>query len=167
MRSEIKHDLRLEERHWSTMKAIFGKHFFRKEKEADLHQGSDMVLASVNGRVNVGCRLRTYKYYIHPQWTWQVTVRYSRPGGTSTEIHKMKSGLYDYIFYGFVSEDESKIIKWVILDCAVILEIDPPQLGPYSNNPPDSKLIAYELKDIRGAILNFWPKDLWIQWFTE
>jgi len=167
MRQAVKHDLRLERRHWRTICAILGNQFFKKDIEADLNRGSDMVLASINGRVNVGCRLRTNYYYKNPEWTWQVTVRWSRPSGVETEIHKMRKGLYDYMIYGFVSEDESKVIKWIILRCSKILEINPPYSGPYRNNPPDSQLIAYNIKDIQPAIINYWPKEIWEFWFDS
>ncbi len=166
MRAAVRDDLRLEGRQWKTLCSILGNQFFKKDIEADLHSGSDMVLATLNkGRINVGCRLRTNDYIKWAQY--EITIRFSRPSGASTEWHKLNDGLFDYMLYGFVSHDESKIVQWVIIDCKILLTLDIAYKGPFSNNPPDSKLIAYELRTIKDAILNYYPKFIFEEYFDR
>ena len=155
MRLAVKHDMRLEERHWDPICSILGRVFFKKNIEKDLHQGTDMYVASINGRLNIGCRLRTNEYI--KKYQCEMTIRFSRPSGIETEWHKLRSGFFDYIFYGFVSFDESKIVQWIIVDCKKMIELDPRYKGPYKNNPPDSELIAFRLKDIHQAIIKYFP----------
>lgn len=78
----------------------------------------------------------------------EFTVRWSRPSGVPTEIDKIREGLVDYIFYGFVSPDESRIVRYFVGDLARFRLAEPKPLCIRENTPPDSKLAVYRVGDM-------------------
>ena len=109
----------------------------------------------------VAVRLRRYKYYAnkqHPEYAVQFTVRHSRPSGVRTEIHKIEQGDVDYILYGFVNLDESRIIQWFVGDLQVFREVAPkPQI--YENRNRDSSFAVYNIKDFPPSfVVDFWNR---------
>lgn len=152
------HDLRLEERHALTIAGILGKTFVTKDVRADLKDATDFAVFTVRP-FGVGARLRTYSY--DKRYHQQFTLRWSRPSGVDTEIDKIMEGLVDYIFYGFVSRDESRIVRYFIGDLAVFRSLRPEPLAILPNTPCDSELAAFHIRDCgRAFVVKSWP-DSW------
>jgi len=79
------------------------------------------------------------------QYPNEFTIRWKRPSGVKTEIHKIKEGLVDYILYGFVDKEENKLIKYFIGDLDVFRECNVEPIAVKQNNPPDSLLGVFNL----------------------
>uniref|UniRef100_A0A6M3JMC6 Uncharacterized protein n=1 Tax=viral metagenome TaxID=1070528 RepID=A0A6M3JMC6_9ZZZZ len=136
-------DIKIEQKFSRIIKAILGNQFIVQDEIEDLENGTDFLLLRVNP-FRVGVRLRRYKYFL--TFPNDFTIRWERPSGVDTEIHKIKKGLVDYILYGFINKDESKIIQYFIGDLAVFRESDVKPVIK-SNNPLDSWLAIYNIEN--------------------
>jgi|SRR6516162_1328353 hypothetical protein len=153
----VQDDMRLEKHHADMVKRILGRFFgldassFIQDQWADQKEATDFfVLAAPT--IRCALRLRTAKWLIaHP---FDITIRWSRPNGTLTEIDKIRKGTVKYFLYGFVSEDEKKI------DAYSILEIPFPfDLQPYAikvNDPPDSQFGIFHQDQFK--VLKIWNR---------
>ncbi len=151
------HDIGLEQKHAKMIKAILGTVFIGQDSFADKHQGTDFAIFSVTP-FSVGARLRRHCYM--ERYGDEFTIRWSRPSGVPTEIDKIRQGLVDYIFYGFVDETEAKIVRWFVGDLRVFREAEPPPCAVLPNDPPDSRLAAYKIAQCpEGFIVQRWPGD--------
>lgn len=137
-------DSRLEYKFAKIIKAILGNQFIVKDIEADLHEGTDFLVFRLQ-HIRVACRLRRFRYL--EKYADEFTIRWSRPSGIDTEYHKIIKGLVDYILYGFINQEETKIITYFIGDLKVFRDsaIKPFEIKP--NNPYDSELAIYKIKD--------------------
>jgi len=134
-------DLQLEIKFTRTIKAILGNQFIYKDNIEDLENGTDFLLLGMQP-FKIGVRLRRHKYFL--SFPNEFTIRWKRPSGVLTEIHKIMQGKVDYILYGFVSEDESQIIKYFIGNLEVFRNTDvEPIIKP--NYPLDSWLAIYKI----------------------
>ncbi len=140
-------DRTLEVRFARQIKQILGLCFISQSKYMDQKEATDFAVFYIEP-FSVAARLRRYPIYCNLQYRNQFTVRWSRPSGIKTEIHKIREGLVQYLFYGFLNETESHIIQYFVGDLNVLLEANPKHLGPFPNRPPDSELVAYELKSL-------------------
>ena len=146
-------DIEIEHKFSRTLKAILGNQFIVQDKIEDLENGTDFLLLRVNP-FRVGVRLRRHKYYL--QYPNDFTIRWERPSGVDTEIHKIRKGLVDYILYGFIDEEENKIIQYFIGDLAVFMKTEiKPIIKP--NDPLDSWLAIYRL--------SYFPEDFVIKFY--
>jgi len=89
---------------------------------------------------------------IFKKYPKQFTIRWERPSGVKTEIHKIRKGLVNYILYGFVNEDEGKITQYFIGDLELFRLHEPNPVGIFNNNLPDSKLAVYNLINSQGNL---------------
>lgn len=138
----FKRDIKLEIKFSKIIKSILGNQFIVKDAINDLEQGTDFLIMQANP-FRIAVRLRRFKFYkIYPN---DFTIRWERPSGVKTEIHKINDGLVDYFLYGFCNEFETKIIKYFIADLKVfrLLNIKPKAIKP--NNPFDSWLAVYSI----------------------
>jgi hypothetical protein len=87
--------------------------FIGQDYEQDIKYATDFLVFSINP-FKVACRLRTYKFYLNPEYREEFTIRCSLTSGKETELDKIRKGFADYIFYGFVDEKEEKIVKYFI-----------------------------------------------------
>jgi len=150
-------DLRLEKRHALTIAGILGKAFVRQDVILDREQATDFAVFDVRP-FKVGARLRTHRYLT--RYGSEFTIRWSRPSGVPTEIHKIRQGLVEYIFYGFVSPDESRIVRYFIGDLRVFGAAEPQPVCIRTNTPPDSTLAAYRVGDMdERFIVKSYPDD--------
>ena len=153
-------DFALEVNNMRMIKAILGNYFITKDVEADLKKGTDFLILQVQP-FSVAVRLRRFKIYKNKEWRNQFTLRWSRPSGVKTEIHKIQEGLVDYILYGFVDESERKIIQWFLGDMEVFNQVAPAPVEVRPNNPRDSDFAAFDLNQLPGSfILDYYPKSL-------
>ncbi len=142
-KSTYKKDRRIEDKFSKTLKSILGNVFIGNDINKDLNEGTDFLTFTVKP-FTVGVRLRRYKYY--KKYKDEFTLRWSRPSGVKTEIHKVREGLVDYILYGFLSEKEDKIISYFVGSFNIFKEheIKPVCIKP--NYPIcDSTLAVYKI----------------------
>ena len=152
-------DIRLERKHSTTIAGILGKVFISQDAEMDWKHATDFAIFTVRP-FTVAARLRTNGYLA--KYGDQFTVRWSRPSGVDTEIHKIRRGDADYILYGFVSSDESSIVRYFIGDLDIFRSSEPEPIGIYPNNPPDSELAAYRLTQFTPSfVIKSWPNE-WV-----
>ena len=137
-------DIKLERKFTPEIKRILGDVFITQDPVLDQQEATDFLIFTVNIS-KVAARLRTYKHYTTGDRKNEFTIRYSRPSGNPTEIDKIREGKVGYIFYGFVNNDETKIIQWFIGDLEVFRKNEPKSVRPYPNDPPDSELVAYKI----------------------
>ena len=150
-------DAGIEYRNMRQIKAILGNQFIVKDIEMDLKEATDFTLLKFNP-FTVGVRLRRYEYL---KYSAQFTIRWSRPSGVATEFQKIMQELVDYILYGFVDREETKIIKYFIGDLEVFRQaaVDPVEIKP--NNPPDSELAVYNKAQFPPTfILKEYPSEM-------
>lgn len=149
-------DIVLEHRFAKVIKAILGNYFIGQDPIHDKKRGTDFEIFSVEP-FTVGVRLRRYTYLA---WAGnEFTLRWSRPSGVPTEIHKIRAGYVDYILYGFVDAEQKKIEQYFLGDLRIFRENEPRPIGVYPNNPPDSELAAYSLDNMpSGFILKMWKR---------
>lgn len=140
-------DIVLEQQFARTIKQILGLCFIGQSKYLDQKEATDFAVFQIDP-IKVAVRLRRYNQYLIGNRKDEFTIRWSRPSGVKTEIHKIHDGLVDYILYGFVGPQNKKIIRYFIGDLRVFIETDPHLLGPYKNVPPDSELVACRLSDL-------------------
>lgn len=146
-------DLSLEQQFAKQIKSILGCYFITQSSEADLQQATDFAVFTVKP-FKVGVRLRRYDYWC--RYPREFTIRWSRPSGVPTEIDKIRQGLVDYIMYGFVSEDGSRIIQYFIGDLAVFRRVNATPDCVQPNSPHDSDLAAYRLDRFPPAFVVKW-----------
>ena len=147
-------DLRLEIKFDKTIKSILGNCFIQKNTNLDKLEGTDFIVYEIKP-FKIGVRLRTNKYFIN--YPNEFTIRYSRPSGINTEIHKIQKGLVNYILYGFVNPEETKIIKWFLGDLEIFRSVNQKPLQIKQNNPPDSEFAVYNLNQFpKNFIINHW-----------
>lgn len=153
---DFNRDIQLEKRFSRTLKAILGNQFFIQDRIEDLENGTDFLLFRISP-FKVGVRLRRYFYFQNPIYRNEFTIRWKRPSGVPTEIDKINDGLVDYIFYGFVDDEEKKIVQYFIGDLEVFRNTKAgPTIKP--NNPLDSWLAVYNLNQFpKNFILKFYP----------
>ena len=83
--------------------------FILQDEHADWKEATDFI-ACTDPPIRFGVRLRTHFYYLDEGTRYDVTIRWSRPSGVRTEIDKLRDGFVDYMIYGFMNEEGSKII---------------------------------------------------------
>ena len=105
--------IRLERKFAKEIKCILGLVFIGQDAEMDRNQATDFLTFTIKN-IKVACRLRTYNYYL--KYPDEFTIRSELYSGNKTELQKIREELVDYIFYGFVDENENKIIRYFIGD---------------------------------------------------
>lgn len=145
-------DRAIEDSFSSQIKYILAQHFISKDINQDLEQAQDFGVYRVNP-FTVAVRLRGFQYF-RKYWN-QFTIRWSRPSGVKTEIHKIREGLVNYILYGFLDLEKRSIIQYFIGDFSKFTDPKPYDIRP--NNPYDSELAIYELSQFpEDFVIAFW-----------
>lgn len=145
-----KDDLRLELKFARQIKMILGGQFIRQDVVADMKQATDFLIFTIHP-IRVGARLRAYKYL--SGYGNQFTIRWSRPSGVPTEIHKIREGLVDFLFYGFVNETETNLVRYFIADLHVFASCEPSPLEIKPNRDKSSSLAAYALSQFPDSFI--------------
>ena len=136
-------DRALEDKFSKTIKGILGNVFITKDIQMDLLHGTDFLTLTVNP-FKVAVRLRRQDGNFE-RYKKEFTIRWSRPSGIETEIHKIKKGLVDYIFYWFVGKEETRIIQYFVGDLRIFNQYEKQPTGIFLNKPPDSKLAVWRI----------------------
>lgn len=96
-----------------TIKGILGKLFIGDAPVfEDQQQATDLMIFHISP-LTVACRMRDLSYFA--KYPNEITIRYSRPGGTKTEYDKIVDGWADYFFYGFGDFATGKIRAYSVL----------------------------------------------------
>lgn len=133
-------DIRLELKFARQIKMILGGVFIQQDAVADLKHATDFLVFTISP-IKVAARLRTFNYLA--KYPEQFTVRWSRPNGVPTEIDKIRNGLVDYMFYGFVDEQERNIIRWFVGNLSIFRQREPRPFEVHLNFDHSSELAAY------------------------
>ena len=153
--SGYEHDIRLEHKFAKQLKAILGMQFFVQDSGEDWKRGTDFVVWGLSP-TKVACRLRTHDFFL--KYPNDFTIRWSRPNGIETEIHKIRKGLVDYLLYGFVDPAETHLVSYFIGNLAVFRNAQVKPSAIRTNDPPDSQLAAYRLDQLPSEfIVKRWP----------
>lgn len=146
-------NISLERKFARILKAILGNQFITQDVVMDKQEGTDFAIVTMNP-FKVGIRLRRYKYWLNPNYREQFTIRWSLVSGNKTEINKILSGYVNYILYGFVNKEETKIIQYFIGDLNVFRLLNPqPYEIRHNQSANDSDLAIYRLCDMPSDFL--------------
>lgn len=168
----IKKDFKLEEIFSAQIKQSLGLWLFVKDWEKDLKQASDFVL--VAERSAVGCRIRREEYF--KKYGNEFTIRWARPSGVATEIHKIENGYMTHFFYGFCNKVETELIFYRLLDMNIFRRVDPEPIAIKNNIDSSSKLAAFLYSHLPPSfIIHSWPDEIkpesddrfWIDGFEQ
>ncbi len=147
-------DITLERRFSKTIRSILGCYFFTQETWQDQQEATDFAVFTAQP-VKVAVRLRRHKFLL--TYPHQFTIRWTRPSGIKTEIDKIRIGLVDYMLYGFVDEEEARLVQYALCDLRVFRAHEPKPLCVKDNDPPDSQLAAFGFPQFPSAfILKTW-----------
>lgn len=117
-----------------TIKAVLGRLFIGDAPVVeDQQQATDLMVFHISP-LTVACRMRDLSYF--KKYPNEITIRYSRPGGTKTEYDKLVDGWADYFFYGFGNFSTGKIHAYNVLS------LDALRAALIRNNKP-----IYQIKD--------------------
>lgn len=148
----------IEDKFSKVIKTILGNQFFVKDIQMDLKNGTDFLTFMAKNQIKVAVRLRRYSYL--EKYPEDFTIRWKLRSGVKTEIHKIMEGLVDYLLYGFINEEETKIIKYFIGDLSVFRKCNMKPVAVIPNDPPDSKLAVYKISQFpKNFILKTWLKN--------
>lgn len=90
--------------------SFFNKYTIRQSStDEDTKLSFDMVFS---GELEVSVRFRKQQYIKYED----VTIRTRSMCGYKTEIDKLIEGMGHIYFYGWLNENETKIVKWLIYD---------------------------------------------------
>lgn len=147
-------DIRLERKFADDIKVILAKYFIVQDRIADTKQGTDFLIFQIKP-FRVAARLRTFKHFNTDNRRDEFTIRWCRPSGTKTEIDKIREGLVQYLFYGFVDKAESNLIQYFIADLNIFRKNESKPYKIYPNNPRDSDLAVYKINQFPEKFIKF------------
>lgn len=99
------------------IKQILGLHLIGEPPmEEDAERNTDLIVLRMEA-VRIGCRIRRHQYL--ERYHDEFTIRAGRPSGAKTELTKIIEGWGDYFFYGFASEDGTRLAAWTLGDMRV------------------------------------------------
>lgn len=119
----------------------------------DRHEASDLVYPG--GTVSL--RVRRYSQI---RWARDFTMRAARPGGTPTEVEKVRAGYGNFLFFGFSNERETGFACWFIGDLGVF--------RAELKARPERYLCDRWLRENKsdGVLFYAWPVGLFPPWFV-
>ena len=138
--SKFTTDRHLEAQFADEIRRILADSFIKQDVTADLSEATDFAIFTVKP-FKVAVRLRRYDYF--HAFKDEFTLRWSRPSGVPTEIHKIRQKLVNYFLYGFLDKPETHIIHYRIFDLARFTDPVPNEIR--KNDPPDSELAIYRI----------------------
>jgi len=83
--------------------------------QEDQERNTDLIVLKMDS-VRVACRIRRETWISYSN---EFTIRVGRPSNAKTELAKIIEGWGDLFFYGFGSNDGSKLVSWKIGDLKV------------------------------------------------
>lgn len=120
--------------------------------EEDMENNTDLIMIPRRCQ-RIAARVRREEYI---RFWDEITIRLSRPGGATTEAHKMHGGFGDLYVYGIAQDDNpppgrGKLQVYTVLDSAIVAEWwnafrNPP--GTLHNNPDGTRFVAIKIADL-------------------
>lgn len=111
-----KQDKKWSDNFLTEIKSAIGRQFICEAPEVeDQERNTDLIVFRMDS-IRIGCRIRREKWIANKG---EFTIREGRPSGNKTELTKIIEGWGDYFFYGFGSDDGSKLLSWKIGDLKV------------------------------------------------
>jgi hypothetical protein len=96
------------------IKKIVGPHLLVPASlELDRNEVTDLIVLTARD-LRIAARVRRHTYL--PKYAGQFTIRTRPPRSGECELNKILNEFGDWMFYGFVTEDETSFSKWWILD---------------------------------------------------
>lgn len=157
IKSSFQTDIQLEKKFSKTIKGVLGNYFIRQDVQQDLKHGTDFLTYTMQP-FKIGLRLRR-KDSCFDKYKDEFTIRWSRPSGVDTEIHKIRNNQVQYILYGFVNESQEKIIQYFIGDLGIFNTHYKHPRFIFQNKPRDSDLAVWRITDF--------PKDFVLHFYKE
>ena len=83
--------------------------------EEDVKENTDfMLVCDIDRNTRFGYRSRTYQFR---KYIGEFTIRSKTAyGGTNTELHKIRQGFGDFMFYGHVDKAGTDYEAWMVID---------------------------------------------------
>lgn len=137
-------------------KQILGDFLISKDVYKDLHSGQDFGIYRISSKT-AAVRWRRLKWM--EKFREEFTIRYQRPSGIETEIHKVRNGLVDLFLYGF-GDEFGRPYQYHILDFKVFREFEPEPAFIWKNtDEKGSKGAAYRLNQFPlNLVLKKWER---------
>ncbi len=117
--------------------------------EADIKRCSDLI--TLNKRISV----RTRKYE-DLRYKHEFTIRAKTKNKNRTELEKIATGWGDFIFYSFASQDESRLVYWVLGDLNIFRNIvfnNPDLQKNYKQNRDGTGFVCFYWRDFPNMIV--------------
>lgn len=146
------------------IKRILGEHLIiEAPPEEDAHHNTDLMVLRLDA-VRIACRVRRHRYL--RLFGDEITIRCDRPSGTKTEFEKIvRDGWGDFLFYGFASQCETGICRWVLGDLQVFRAYVQQQIrvtgrlpGKRRVNTDGTEFLAYPIRTLPdGFVVAYSP----------
>lgn len=116
----------------------------------DATQNTDLIVLDARD-MRIAARTRSKSKYFD-RYPYEFTLRSRVKSGAKTELDKVINGLGDWLFYGFVDEDPSKIDNWWLIDLAAfraaLIRRGSHKINyVYKANGDGSEFCAFDLRD--------------------
>lgn len=161
---EIKHwtdDKQWADRFMPEIKQILGLYLIGEAtRDDDALRCTDLIVLKMDS-VRIAVRMRKNKYL--KEYGDEFTIRKSRPSKNESELSKIISGWGDYFFYGFCDEEETRIVRWKLIDLrkfrkwfSVQLWRLPERTMPgdiKNNNDNSSDFVAFNQYDLGDGVI--------------
>ena len=124
----------------------------------DKQHNTDLIVLKLES-VRIACRVRKFKYF--DSYSDELTIRSSRPGA-DTELRKIIEGWGDYFFYGFADQEDSRLVKWIVVDlkkfrlwfCRQLCKLQGKTPGSErTNSDGSSKFLVFKVEELKDAII--------------
>lgn len=117
---------------------------------ADCNLGADFIVKKNNRKkeqFSIAARIRNFEYLL--KYPDDFTIR------ADTEISKIRSGLSDYMIYGFADPFNTKIISYRILDLDLFRKSDKAYDGrlPIQNNDNGYNLLVFNVNEFETDLV--------------
>src|SRR5262245_33420128 len=99
------------DRLWLVKRALAELVIVEAPMEADRALGQDLLVLT-RGDNRIAVRLRQERMFA--KFADEITIRDERASGAPTELHKIRAGLIDFFFYGFVDASGDGLLAWVV-----------------------------------------------------
>lgn len=92
--------------------ALLPKQCFIVEESSDIEDTKLSFDLHFSADIQVSIRIRKYNYIDKND----ITIRSKSKCGRTTEINKLSNGMGQIYFYGWMNAEETKILKWYLVD---------------------------------------------------
>lgn len=138
---EIKYQ---QDKYFDKIKEILNKNINNKYEISTFYEDTKLCFDLIIKETKISIRLRKVKHLNK----MDITIRYRGKKSSYSEYHKIKSGMGDIMFYGWLNQDETDIIKWVIVDLHKLRKMGIYKMNIQNPNSDGSQLCYYPLNQL-------------------